>query len=115
MGPVVAITKEFLQGKMLCLVGGGLGGRKRNLCVRKPKLFHSALHLFKNTKVLNFRVHHNFRSEDYVGKVSQLAHSCSFGVKPTRVPAKLVDKYRILLHLHLTRPGFGYSEEATEP
>ena len=76
--------------------------------------FHSALHLFKNTKFLHFRVHHNFRSEDYVGKVSQLAHSCSFGAKPTRVPAKLMDKYRILLHLQLTKPGFGYSEEATE-
>ena len=90
VGHIAAITKELLQGKMLCLVGGGLGGRKRNLCVRKPKVFHSALHLFKNTKLLNFRVHHNFRSEDYAGKVSQLAH--------TRVPAKLMDKYLILFH-----------------
>ena len=77
--------------------------------------FHSALHLFKNTKFLNYRMHHNFRAEDYVGRISQLAHSCSFGVKSSRAPAKLMEKYRILLHLQLVKPGFGFSEQVIEP
>ena len=68
--------------------------------------FHSARHLFKETRHLNFRAHHNFRAEDFVGQISQLGHSCSFGVRSTRLPSKLVDKYRILLHLQLTKPGF---------
>ena len=55
---------------------------------------------------MNFRIHHNFRSEHFVGQISQLGHSCSFGVKSTRVSVKLMEKYRILLHLQLTRPGF---------
>lgn len=68
--------------------------------------FHTSIHLFENTKYMNFRIHHNFRSEHFVGQISQLGHSCSFGVKSTRLSVKLMDKYRILLHLQLTRPGF---------
>lgn len=29
VGLIGAMTKELLQGKMLCLVGGGFGGRKK--------------------------------------------------------------------------------------
>ena len=107
---------ELCEKVLWCLPGSEqLGFDKRQKAVSyHPQVSLCFLHLFQNTKFLNFRVHHNFRSEDYVGKVSQLAHSCSFGAKPTRVPAKLVDKYRIPLHLQLTKPGFGYSEEATE-
>lgn len=58
--------------------------------------FHTSIHLFENTKYMNFRIHHNFRSEHFVGQISQLGHSCSFGVKSTRLSVKLMDKYRIL-------------------
>ena len=70
--------------------------------------FHSMMHLIKNAKFLNFRIHHNFRAEDFVGQVSIL----------TRLCAKVAIKYRILLHLQLTRPGFRYlevEEEAGHP
>lgn len=77
--------------------------------------FHSAKHLFKNTKYLNFRAHHNFRAEDFVGQISQLGHSCSFGVRSTRLPIKLVAKYLILLHLQLTKPGFSSALQPDDP
>ena len=76
--------------------------------------FHSMMHLIKNAQFLNFRIHHNFRAEDFVGQVSILTHSVSFGVKSVRVCAKVAIKYRILLHLQLTRPGFRYLEEEEE-
>ena len=71
------------------------------------KLFHITFK-FKNTKYLNFRVHHNFRGEDFVGQIRQLGHSCSFGCKATR-------KYKILLHLQLTKPNFGNTLEEADP
>ena len=69
--------------------------------------FHSAIHLFKNAKFLNFRTHHNSKSEHFVGQISVLGHSCSFGVKAPKLATKIMEKYRICLHLQLTRPGFG--------
>ena len=57
--------------------------------------FHAAMHMFKNCEFLNYRAHQNFRAEDFVGKISQLGHSCSFGVKASRISCKLMDKYRI--------------------
>ena len=76
--------------------------------------FHSAIHLFKNAKFLNFRTHHNFKSEHFVGQISVLGHSCSFGVKGTKLATKIMEKYRICLHLQLTRPGFGFVLENTD-
>ena len=83
-------------------------GRKLFHIVHK---FHSCRHLFKNTRYLNYRAHHNFKAEDFVGQISQLAHSCSFGVGSTRLPAKIMEKYKILVHLQLTKPGFGFVME----
>ena len=76
--------------------------------------FHSALHLFRNTRFLNYRAHHNYKAEDFVGQISALGHSCSFGVKAPRIPMKLMDKYRILLHLQLTKPGFASATESPD-
>ena len=77
--------------------------------------FHSCRHLFKNTKYLNFRAHHNFRAEDFVGQISRLGRSCSFGVRSTRIPFKICEKYKVLLHLQLTRPGFAFSLDEEDP
>jgi len=55
VGLIGAMTKELLQGKMLCLVGGGFGGRKKNLCVRKTKVFHFALRLFRKYQRFKFQ------------------------------------------------------------
>ena len=77
--------------------------------------FHACGHLFKNTKWMNYRIHQNFRAEHFVGQMSQLAHSCSFGVKNTRISLKVVEKYKVLLHLQLTRPGFGFLLDDKDP
>ena len=78
--------------------------------------FHTAHHLIRNAQHLNFRMHHNFRAEDFVGQVSVVGHSVSFGNAATRVCQKLTQKYLILLHLQLTRPGFGtVAEDDCDP
>ena len=69
---------------------------EKRICVRgKLKYFTLLYAFFENTKYLNFSLHHSFRFKDYVGKPCQLAHSCSFGNKPTKVPTKLMGKYRL--------------------
>ena len=47
-----------------------------------------------------------FKSEDFVGAIARLAHSCTSGVASTRLSTKVLPKYAILLHLLLTREGF---------
>ena len=78
--------------------------------------FHTAHHLIRNAQHLSFRMHHNFRAEDFVGQISVVGHSVSFGNAATRVCQKLTQKYLILLHLQLTRPGFGtLAEDDADP
>lgn len=76
--------------------------------------FHSSKHMYKNSYFLNYRIHSNFRSEDFVGHLSRLAHSVSFGVSAPRLCGKVCQKYRVLLHLQLTRAAFGCSFESTD-
>ena len=62
------------------------------------------------------RMHHNFKAEDFVGQISVVGHSVSFGNAATRVCQKFTQKYLILLHLQLTRPGFGtLAEDDADP
>ena len=68
--------------------------------------FHAMHHLIKNFQFLNPKYTWNFRAEDFVGRVSRLGSSIAMGVKSTRLSAKLLVKYRILLHMQLTRLGF---------
>ena len=78
--------------------------------------FHTAHHLIRNAQNLNLRMHHNFKAEDFVGQISVVGHSVSFGNAATRVCQKLTQKYLILLHLQLTRPGFGtLAEDDADP
>lgn len=73
--------------------------------------FHAFRHLILTSKFLNFRIHANYRAEHFVGRMSVLTHSTSFGVKSSKLSSKLAVKYRFLLHLQLTRPDFGLVEE----
>lgn len=76
--------------------------------------FHSFMHLIKESKFLNYRCHSCYKAEHFVGQVSVLAHSCSFGVKPSKLSEKVFSKYRLLLHLQLCRPGFGHVDHEEE-
>ena len=64
---------------------------------------HSFMHLLENSRYLNPTRHWNFRGEDFVGHISRMCHSISFGVSSTRVSFKLCQKYRVHMHLLLTR------------
>lgn len=39
---------------------------------------------------------------DYVGHISKMCHSCSFGVRSTKLTTKLLPKFRLLVHFLLT-------------
>ena len=43
--------------------------------------FHSMLHLVQNSKWMNIRLHANYRAESFVGQMSVIGHSVSFGNK----------------------------------
>jgi hypothetical protein len=79
----------------------------RKLFHTGPLKFHTFWHLVLNARYLNPRFHWTFRNEDYVGRVSQLTHSISMGVRATKLSSKVCNKYRFLLHLRLTRTNFG--------
>ena len=75
--------------------------------------FHSYMHLIHNSQYLNYRIHHNYRAEHFVGQLSVLAHSISFGVKTSKLCVKMGAKHRVLMHMQLSHPGFGKVEENT--
>ena len=75
--------------------------------------FHSFHHLILNSKYLNYRIHSNYRAEHFVGRMSVLTHSTAFGVKSSKLSPKLAVKYKFLLHLQLSRPGFGQEGQAS--
>ena len=68
--------------------------------------FHSFMHMVENGVHMNPKESMNFRSEDFVGQLARLGHSCSMGVRSTKLSSKIVPKYLALLHFQLTRPGF---------
>ena len=76
--------------------------------------FHTFLHLIENARFLNPRFHWCFKSEDFVGKVAKVGHSVSMGTKSTKLSLKVTQKYVFLLHLRLTRDGFGFLAQETE-
>ena len=49
------------------------------------------------------KLHWCFKGEDFVGQISKLTHSVSMGVSSFRLSTKVAPKYRILIHLVLTR------------
>ena len=68
--------------------------------------FHSFMHMVENGVHMNPKESMNFRSEDFVGQLARLGHSCSMGVRSTKLSSKIIPKYLVLLHFQLTRPGF---------
>ena len=68
--------------------------------------FHTLMHLIQNGQFINPKYTCNWKSEDFVGRVSKLGHSVAPGVRSTRLSTKIIPKYRVLLHLQMTRPGF---------
>ncbi len=50
-----------------------------------------------------FSLSEDWPGEDFVGKISKLAHSVSMGVKATRISRKVLPKYRVMLHVRLAR------------
>jgi hypothetical protein len=79
----------------------------KNLFHTGPLKFHTFYHLVLNSKFMNPRFHWTFRNEDFVGRISTLTHSVSMGVRSTKLSLKACSKYRVLLHLRITRHNFG--------
>ena len=81
-----------------------------NLLFHKVMKFHTFQHLVENSKHLNPRACWCFQNEHWVGQMSQLVFSVSPGVKMTKLSWKVGPKYRILLHLLLTRDSFSFAD-----
>ena len=64
---------------------------------------HMFEHMAQQCQWLNPRYTWTFKSEDYVGRISKLAHACTYGVQPSELPKKIFEKYRIMLHLKLCK------------
>ena len=64
---------------------------------------HMAQHLAEAFAYMNPKFYWTFKAEDFVGKISRLGHSCSFGVAKSNLSTKLMQKYRIMVHLALAR------------
>lgn len=64
---------------------------------------HMALHLAQQCQWLNSRFGWTYKAESWLGKLSQLGHSCAPGCKSTRITLPLLQKYRILLHLRVSK------------
>ena len=96
----MALGKEFLLAYKWLNAWSLEKGRHSFAIVVKH---HTFIHLLWNSKFLNPERHWNFKGEDFVGRISIMAHSISFGVSSTRVSSKLRIKYRLFYHFLLTR------------
>ena len=75
---------------------------------------HCDEHLLQNSKYMNPGRQWNFRAEDYVGHISKMTHSISFGVGATRISNKVSAKYRVHIHLLLTRGLEGVMDSGSD-
>lgn len=106
----MALAKGFLDGYS-CLKSWALEEGKHLFHVVYK--FHTFQHMVEASKHLNPRACWCFANEDMVSKISQLVFSISPGVRSTKLSKKMGPKYRILLHLLLTREGFSlHGDEA---
>ena len=67
-----------------------------------PK-FHHMYHLAYFGRFQNPRLAWVFRDEDFVGRVSRIGHSCTFGVPAMRVPEPVIKKWRQNFFLRMAR------------
>lgn len=99
----MSLCNSFLQEYTYLNHWAETSGRKLFHIVFKH---HTFIHLCLGAAEMNPRFHWCFKSEDFVGAIARLAHSCTSGVASTRLSTKVLPKYAILLHLLLTREGF---------
>ena len=88
---------------------------QERLLFHKVYKHHSFQHMLENSRWLNPRCHWCFSNEDFVGKISLLTYSISSGVSATRLSVKVAPKYRVLLHLLLTREDFAETAKEFSP
>eukprot|EP00974_Lingulodinium_polyedra_P113859 11023947-Lingulodinium_polyedra.AAC.1 len=67
-----------------------------------PK-FHYMNHLVQQSQHINAKLVWCYGGEDFVGRISSLAHSCTRGTAAHLVEPKLAGKYRIAMHLKWSR------------
>jgi hypothetical protein len=65
--------------------------------------FHFFEHLVDQAKYENPALFWAYSGEDFVGRVSRLAHMCSYGKPVAEMVPVLMDRYRIGLHFTYTR------------
>ena len=61
--------------------------------------FHTAKHMAMSFKYDNPRFTWAFKSEDYVGRISKICHSASYGTKALALSLKLTEKYRLMMFI----------------
>ena len=79
-------------------------GEKRWHIVHKH---HFAQHLAEQFRYLNNKYGWTFKTEDYVGRLATLGHSCTFGTSALNQSIKIVDKWLIMFHMRLSRDILG--------
>ena len=60
-------------------------------------------HLIEQAKYENPAMFWAYSGEDFVGRISRLAHMCSYGKPSQEMLAVLINRYCIGLHLRYTR------------
>jgi hypothetical protein len=74
----------------------------KNMYSVKPK-HHYLVHLCEQAGTVNPRCTWCYGGEDLVGKISRLAHVCLYGTPNFKVASSLVEKYRVAMHLRISR------------
>ena len=77
--------------------------REGHLLFQSVPKFHYTFHMAEQSRFLGPRSVWTYGWEDLVGIVIQLAHSCSVGTPAMSVPRKALGKYRIAMHVQLSR------------
>jgi len=67
---------------------------------------HYSWHLAYNCRFMNARFSWTYKCESWVGKVSHIAASCAAGTSLTKLSVPLADKYRMLVHVRISRCVF---------
>ena len=62
---------------------------------------HYTAHLAQQARLINPKFVWTYGGEDFVGKISDLAHSCLRGTAVYRVPTSLMERYRLGMHTQL--------------
>lgn len=83
-------------------LGKGAFDANLNLYSFVPK-FHYMYHMIQQARFLNPRFVTCYSGEDYVGKVSQLGHTCLYGTASFRLSHAMFHKYRQAMYITFTR------------